>query len=142
MLQRILSAMGWLSLVVLSILWLFSYTHHTTIGIDSETVYADQVRYHYYRLWWPGNGAMLVGHGITWQAYQAQRHYDRFDLAAAFLHPKYREPTPQSNWNRWGFWWIQQKDPQQVWIGIPAYLPVLVLAMLIGGLAARRSLHR
>lgn len=110
---------------------LSSYTHYSTIGIDNEQVQGEQVQYRYYRLWWPGNGALLVGWGESLQAYDPKKKYDLLDPAGTFFRVPHKQPQIQSSWNRLGFWWMNQSNPKQVWLGVPALLPAL-LFMLLG----------
>jgi hypothetical protein len=113
---------------------LSSYTHYSTLGIDNEEVQGNKVLYRYYRLWWPGNGALLIGHGKTLKPYQPQQHYDLIDPASTFFEKPHKQPNPHSFWNRLGFWWIHESQPQQQWIGLPALLPALLLGVLWLGL--------
>ncbi|WP_020560515.1 hypothetical protein [Thiofilum flexile] len=115
--------------------WLSSYTHYSTIGIDSEApqMKLGKVHYTYYRLWWPGNGAVLIGRGQSIQAYDPTRHYDRFDPAGTFLRTdRQHQPAVKTNWNRRGFWLVQEAE--QFWLGVPAWLPVLIIGLLWWGL--------
>lgn len=113
-----------LSLLVMG---LSSYTYYSTLGIDNERVQGEQVDYHYYRFWWPGNGALLIGFGASLKAYDPATQYDLFDPAGTLFRTPYKPLEIKSWWNRLGFWWINHKNPRQVWIGIPALLPALFL---------------
>lgn len=114
-------------------MWLSSYTHHSTIGIDTDHIHHDKtVTRTYYRLWWPGNGALLLGYSAQHQPFDTRQTYERFDPAGTFFQPKQNKLTPQSNWNRHDFWWISQTEPvPQFWIGIPAWLPVAFFVLVI-----------
>lgn len=115
-------------LLLLTLLWLSSYTHYTSIGVDSERVKGETVDYHYYRLWWPGNGSLLVGRGITMQPFNPEKQYDNFDLGAAFFRPQSRKLEARTAWNKTGFWYINPPKPvRQYWLGIPAWLPVALI---------------
>lgn len=129
-LQLILSiSLASVALVFL-VMALSSYTHYSTIGLDNEQVQGSQVQYRYYRLWWPGNGALLIGWGESLQAYDPKKKYDLLDPAATFFRAPHKQPPIQSIWNRLGFWWVNQPNPRQVWLGVPALLPALLLVVM------------
>lgn len=107
-----------------------SYTHYSTIGIDNEKVQGEQVIYRYYRLWWPSNGALLIGYGETVKAFNPNQQYDLFDPAGTIFQNPHKLPEIKSSWNRLRFWWINNAEPKQLWIGMPAFLPVLLLGVL------------
>ncbi|WP_298610137.1 hypothetical protein [uncultured Thiothrix sp.] len=113
---------------------LSSYTRYSTLGIDNEQVFGEQVNYRYYRMWWPGNGALLIGWGESFQTYDPKRSYDVFDPAGTFFRSPHKQPQIQSSWNRIGFWWINSLNPRQIWVGVPAILPALFLLGLWWGL--------
>lgn len=112
---------------------LSSYTHHSTIGIDADRIHADDtVTRTYARLWWPGNGSLLLGYSAQHQPFDPNTTYERFDPAGTFFQPKRHKLTPQSRWNDHGFWWISQPAPApQFWVGIPAWLPVFFFVLVI-----------
>ena len=114
-------------------MWLSSYTHHSTIGIDSDRMHEDNtVTRSYYRFWWPGNSALLIGYSAQHEPFNANKTYERFDPAGTLFRSKQNKLTPQSRWNEYGFWWISQADPApQFWIGIPAWLPALFFVFVI-----------
>lgn len=116
--------------IVLAIFWLSSYAHYyNSIGIDSEQQKGETIDYHYYRFWWPGDGSLLMGRGITTQKYDASKQYDKFDLGAAFFRQQDKKLETKNSWNKIGFWYISPPAPiRQFWIGIPAWLPVLIIA--------------
>ena len=117
----------WLNAIVLfilSVLWLSSYHFHHSLGFDHEQVISSQVKFRYERMWWPGNGSLLIGQGVSWQPIKTHKHYASFDLAADFFHAPYKQPSIKTTWNRFGFWWVHETN--QHWLGIPAGLPVLV----------------
>ncbi|PID50342.1 MAG: hypothetical protein CR991_01805 [Proteobacteria bacterium] len=92
----------------------------------------DRVQFHYYRLWWPGNGTVFLGHGISQQTYQTERQYKNFDLAATLFQTPYNVPIPRSIWNHLGLWWVNKPAPiNQWWIGLPSFLPVLIVLLFI-----------
>jgi len=124
MFLKLLCWLNHLTLAIFSLLWLTSYHYHHSIGFDHEQIIGTQVQFTYERLLWPGNGALLIGQGQTLKPLQPNRHYDAFDVAASFFHEKYKLPEAKAIWNRLGFWWVN--EPQQYWIGLPAWLPVLL----------------
>ena len=117
------------SLVLFS-LGCLGYRYYTTLGIDQETVENQQVLYRYYRFWWPGNGALLIGYGESWQVFNPGKQYDCFDLAGTLLRTPYKNIPMQSIWNRLGFWWIATETPKQRWLGVPSLLPAVCLALV------------
>lgn len=116
--------------VVFLVFGLSSYTHYSTLGIDNEQVQGEQVDYHYYRLWWPGNGALLIGGGASFKPYNPANHYDLFDPAGTVFRTPHKHLEAQSWWNRIGFWYIHDSSTRQFWLGLPALLPALVLIWL------------
>lgn len=117
---------------VLTIFWLSSYTHYNTFGIDSELHKNKQVENHYYRLWWPGNGSLLIGKSVILHPYDANKTYRQFDLGAAFFRSPSDKIKAQSFYNKIGFWFINLEKPiQQFWIGIPAWLPTFIMIVFL-----------
>jgi hypothetical protein len=89
------------------------------------------VEYHYYRLNWPGNGSLLIGNGHSLRPANDQKPLAFFDLAGVFFQPVYRQPpVATSRLNHIGFWYINLPG-QQFWLGIPAWLPVLLIIFLL-----------
>jgi len=131
------------ALIILTIFCLSSYAHYyNTIGIDSEQQKGDTVDFHYYRFWWPGDGSLLIGRGITTHKYDAHKQYDQFDLGAAFFRPQYKKLKAKSIWNKIGFWYISSPAPvRQFWIGIPSWLPVLIIAGYFWRLKKKTNLN-
>ena len=124
--KKLFNLMLGFALMIFTLFWLSSYAHYyNTLGVDSEQQKGEFVDYHYYRFWWPGNGSLLIGRGITTKKYDANVHYDSFDLGAAFFRPKYKKLEAKTLWNRVGFWYVS--SARQVWIGVPAWLPVLMI---------------
>lgn len=113
------------------VMWLLSYGFYTSLGVDTDR--GDGVHTissAYYRIRWPGNGSFWIGGG-------AYRHPDEgkplepFDLGGVFfLEP--RRPSPQSFWNRMGFWLIRESEANQwqLWMGVPSWLPMLLTGVL------------
>ena len=119
-----------LALTVLTLFWLSSYTYYNTFGIDSELRKNEQVENHYYRFWWPGNGSLLIGKSVILHPYNVHKNYSKFDLGAAFFRPPSDKIKPYTFWNKIGFWSINLDKPiRQFWIGIPAWLPVFIIAV-------------
>ncbi|HIO92714.1 MAG TPA: hypothetical protein EYG68_07710 [Leucothrix mucor] len=123
-----------LALIILTIFWLSSYARfYNSIGVDSEQQKEATIDYHYYRFWWPGNGSLLIGRGITTLKYDPNKQYDRFDLGAAFFRHQDKKLVAQTTWNKIGFWYISPPAPvRQFWIGVPAWLPVLIILGYFG----------
>ena len=113
-----------LKLILLTIMWLSSYTHYTSIGVDID--------HQYYRVRWPGNGSIWLGGGNTQRASDPTNPYEPFDLAATFFYANPRRPEAKTTFNRWGFWYKSiQKPNQQMWVGIPSWLPVFILFLIL-----------
>jgi hypothetical protein len=118
-------------------MWLSSYTHYTSIGIDADTRSQKNITHHYYRVRWPGNGSIWFGGGNTQRASDPSKPYEPFDLAATFFYANPVLPETNSGLNRWGFWHQYQNKPTlnptpESWIGIPSWLPVLFIVLFIG----------
>lgn len=124
----------WGLLIITTVLWLTSYTRHTAIGIDHDFEKKDSILHKYYRINWTGHGSIWIGYGSIVRAYESSQILEKFDLAAAFFHHKYKPPeaTNKTLLNRLGFCFINAKNPKPVfWIGIPSWLPVLLLAFML-----------
>lgn len=121
-----------LTLLGTTLMWLTSYTHYTSIGIDIDTRHNQLIKHHYYRVRWPGNGSIWFGGGTSQRASDPNRPYEPFDLAASFLHTNPTKPEPHSILNYIGFWQHNSPSPNhQYWLGIPAWLPVFLLGITI-----------
>jgi len=130
--RKTLNILFSLALLGTTLMWLTSYTHYTSIGIDADTRENALIAHHYYRVRWPGNGSIWFGGGISQRASDPARPYEPFDLAASFLHANPEKPTPRSTLNRLGFWKQNSPSPNlQYWLGIPAWLPVLILGFIV-----------
>ncbi|CAA6826824.1 MAG: Unknown protein [uncultured Thiotrichaceae bacterium] len=121
-------------LVITTVLWLTSYTRHTAIGIDHDVEQQDRILHKYYRTNWTGHGSIWIGYGSLIKPDDSSQLLEKFDLAAAFFHRKYisLEGKSQTGWNKLGFWYINSSEPRPVfWIGIPSWLPVQLLVLLL-----------
>lgn len=113
------------------ILWLSSYFRHSAIGVDIDRYSTAGIEYHYYRMNWPGNGSILIGKGHSLRSAGYQKPLAFFDLAGVFFQPVYRQlPVAASSMNHIGFWYINLPE-QQFWLGIPAWLPVLIIGFIL-----------
>jgi len=123
----------WLALLFFSIMFLSSYTHYTSIGIDVDTRQKENITHNYYRIRWPANGSVWLGGGKTQRASEPNKPYEPFDLAATLFYPNPEEnPVMKSALNRWGFWYKSSAIPnKQLWVGIPSWLPVLMLTFIL-----------
>ena len=119
-------------LLLFTALWLSSYTHHSSIGIDHDQRTDSGVLYYYYRINWTGNGSIWAGYGSSQLSASQDRKLEKFDPASAFLKPAQPLPESATRLNRFGLWYINSSKSTPVfWIGIPSWLPVLVLLFLI-----------
>ena len=118
-------------LLAATLMWLSSYTHYTSIGIDVDMRQDKQISHHYYRVRWPGNGSIWLGGGVSQRASDPDKPYEPFDLAATFLASNPEKPQATSMLNRFGFWY--PKTSQQWWVGVPSFMPVLLLGFCFFG---------
>ena len=124
---------------------LVSFSFFTTVGIDSDRGDAPFVYYSYYRIRWPGDGSFRVGGGAFRYKRDLRHALEPFDLGGRFFLPPHHTPqeTPHSFWNRMGFWhiansWDDERTrtdalapkPWEFWLGVPAFLPGLLFALL------------
>ena len=126
------------ALLLFTFFWLSSYSYYNTFGVDSERYHAEfkhnnNIEHHYYRFWWPGNGALLIGKSIILHPYDASKNYQIFDLGAAFFRQPSDKVKAYDLWSKAGFYYINLNKPiRQVWIGIPAWLPVFLILGYFG----------
>lgn len=124
---------------MLTFFWFTSYSYYNTFGIDSEHRRGQHVEHHYYRFWWPGNGALLIGKSVVLHPYDTTKTYQRFDLGAAFFRTPSNKVKAYDIWSKVGFYYIHLDKPiRQVWIGMPAWFPIVLIAGYIG---LRRKWH-
>ena len=93
-------------LLLLLAAWPLTY-RYTSLGVDADTVRGSTVETRNYRLRWPGDGSVLVG-GLDEHRPAAAGERSGNDLGGDFLRPA-RPMTPQSTWNRLGFWWVDME---------------------------------
>ncbi|RVU83746.1 hypothetical protein EOL70_15590 [Leucothrix sargassi] len=124
-----------LSLLALTtLLWLSSYTHRTSVGIDHDFEQAnDKVLHTFSRLSWTGHGSIWLGYSSTIKDKREGVALEKLDIAAVFFK---RVKTPLdpsvSVWNKLGFWYIHGQSPNaSLWLGIPSWLPVLLIALFM-----------
>lgn len=132
-------------LFVLTCLWLSSYTHYTSFGVDHDLERGDRVLHVFGRIRWTGYGSFWVGYGSTWKARNAVEKLERFDPAAVFFRRATEPLSTASFWNRAGFWFIHASQPRPtLWIGVPSWLPVLLLGLLLfwGYSRAAQTAHK
>ena len=138
MLKKALLALLLLGLLGSSVMWATSYTHYTSVGIDhDQRVNADNeqqqthIQHSYYRVRWPGNGSIWLGGGKSLRPHDSPKPFEPFDLAATFMHPQPVLPPIDSSYNKAGFWFKSLTKPsRQIWLGVPSWLPVVVLGLL------------
>ncbi len=129
-----------LKLILLTIMWLSSYTHYTSIGVDIDRKENSNITHKYYRVRWPGNGSIWLGGGNTQRASDPSKPFEPFDLAATFFYANPQRPEAKTTLNRWGFWYKSvQKPNQQMWIGIPSWLPVLIVILMLLNFKRKRA---
>lgn len=116
-------------LLLTGLLWLSSYTHHSSIGIDHDYQTPQGVLHVFYRLNWTGNGSLWAGYGS--KRGETTDTLEKFDIAGVLLKRSHTTVKAQSVWNQLGFSYIHAKQPKPTfWIGIPSWLPVLILGLL------------
>ena len=121
---------------MLTMLWLSSYTHHTGVGVDHDFEYEGKILRTYSRISWTGHGSIWVGYGSTWKESHPGLRPEQFDLAAVFFQRVNQQTDKLLNapsfWNEAGFWFIRGTVTKPtLWIGVPSWLPVLVLGGLL-----------
>lgn len=120
------------ALLVVTLLWLSSYTHHSSIGMDHDEVQQGRILHTFYRINWTGHGSILMGYGSAWKTLDPDRPLERFDPASSLLKPAKQPPVTHSFWNELGFWYIKSPSPRPtLWLGVPSYLPVMLLVLLL-----------
>jgi len=136
--RRALVYAGWLALAgVTAVLWLVGCFRYTSVGLDHNVSTGTDGLLAYYRLRWPGDGSVWIG--------RSSHHVPRSQLSRYPFEPGGRllaapvVPRPSSPWNRAGFWLVTEveNDPlgvlnwpdpvQSQWIGVPGWLPALLL---------------
>ena len=114
--------------VVLTVLWLSSYTHHTGFGIDHDFQRGDRTLRTYSRISWTGYGSLWFGYGSRWLEAKEIVKPENFDLAAVFFRRVTKPLASPTHWSRLGFWYIHAQQPKPTfWVGIPSWLPVLAM---------------
>jgi hypothetical protein len=114
---------------------LSSYTHHTGVGVDHDFEQGDKVLHIYPRISWTGHGSIWLGYGSFIKDKNEGAVLERFDLAAVFFKRVTKQLNPlASSWNRIGFWYINGQSPKaSLWIGVPSWLPVLLIGLFLYG---------
>jgi len=128
-------------LIVLAGLWISSYTHHSSIGIDHDKQLESDIIKYYYRLNWTGHGSVWLGYASSKRSANSDQKLEKLDPASALLKPVKPLPDSTTRWNRIGFWYINSSKPTpSFWIGIPSWLPILLpLSLIIFGNRRRRA---
>ena len=112
-------------------MWATSYTHYTSVGIDHDQREEQQIKHSYYRLRWTGGGSIWLGGGKSYRPLNSPKPFETLDLAATFLYPEPELPKVESIYNKAGFWYKSMTQPsRQFWLGVPAWLPVIILSFL------------
>ncbi|MEO7717254.1 MAG: hypothetical protein ABIY70_13725 [Capsulimonas sp.] len=120
--------------------WLAGFGRYTSVGVDSDSVSGSSVVQRYYRARWIGDGSFWVGTGQY--SFPKSAHYKLkpFDWGGRFFQRSPRLIAPRSAWNRIGFWRYEKHPaaggdpnlaPQESWIAVPGWLPVLVMTVPI-----------
>ena len=118
--------------VLFALMFVFSYSYLNNLGLDEEKKNGQNIIQTFYRIQWPGNGSFLIGF-ISRYKQDFSEPFERYDLGGAFFERPWKEAV-QSIWNKTGFWYINDQGSkflQEIWIGVPSWLPVLVF----GGMA-------
>jgi len=143
----------WLGLACASaVLWIAGCFRYSSLGLDHNASTAAGGLVTYYRLRWPGDGSLWLG--------LCSHHVPRAQLSRYSLEPGGRflgaplSPVPSSPWNRSGFWLVTdvEADPlgvlnwpdpvQSRWLGIPGWLPTVLLTGLWWRARQRRAAAR
>ncbi|PID45096.1 MAG: hypothetical protein CSB47_10090 [Proteobacteria bacterium] len=120
-------------LIAVTFLWLSSYTHHTAFGVDRDVEQENRVLHMTYRISWTGHGSVWLGYTSVIRNKDEITPLEKFDLASAILKPVKTTLAPSASLgNRLGFWFIRQTTPKPVlWVGVPSWLPVLLVAGIL-----------
>ncbi len=124
--------------VVFVSMWFSSYSYYNSWGLDADTWGEHGIVSAHYRIRWPGEGSFWVGWAS--REYPARDRTPAWpDLGGVFFGPP-EIPGTRSPWNRYGFWWIDYtwehlRSPvlfrrREFWLGVPAWLPALGIALL------------
>jgi len=132
---------AWLGLACVGVvLWLVGCYRYSSLGLDHNVSTAGAGLVTYYRLRWPGDGSLWLG--------LCSHRVPSSQLSRYPLEPGGRLlatpviPAASSPWNKLGFWLVSDVDadplgvlnwPDPVrsyWVGLPGWLPSLVLAGL------------
>ena len=139
MFKKLLLSLLFLGFIGTATLWATSYTHYTSLGIDHDQHLNNDasdsngksILHSYYRVRWPGNGSIWFGGGQSKRPIDSPKPFEAFDLAATFLYPSPELPAIESAYNKAGFWLkTMDKPSKQFWIGVPAWLPVVIFGFL------------
>src|SRR5688572_4326338 len=120
----------WLAALVM---WPLS-RRFSSIGFEREHRYGDTVINRWYGIVYPGNGGIMIGGKATFAPFRGQA-IDAFDLGSTWLRPPFDDRT-ESSWERAGFVWRKRKH--QVWVGVPAWLLVVLTGIAPVALLRRR----
>lgn len=135
MFKKLLLSLLLLGFIGTAALWATSYTHYTSVGIDHDQHVNNEanksILHSYYRVRWPGNGSIWFGGGQSKRPIDSPKPFEAFDLAATFLYPNPELPIIESAYNKAGFWLKSiEKPSKQFWLGLPAWLPFVILGFL------------
>lgn len=138
---RRLIGISWVLLLLACVSsWLAGCWWYSSFGIDRDYIINQRIHTYYYRIRWPGDGSLWLGWG-RFQTKLDTHPVLPFDLGGRFFQEP-RRPIPQDNWNRWGFWWVDtsEKYQEQHWLGIPGWLPLLIVSLPATWWFRRRAL--
>jgi hypothetical protein len=127
--------------IIFAMMFVLSYSYLNNFGLDEESKNGQNVIQTFYRIAWPGNGSFLIGF-ISRYKQDFSEPFERYDLGGAFFERPWKQ-AGQSIWNKTGFWYINDQGSkflQEIWIGVPSWLPVLVFGTI--GLVVRRKAWR
>nr|CAA6830487.1 MAG: Unknown protein [uncultured Thiotrichaceae bacterium] len=121
----------YLILLATTLLCLSSYRYHTAVGIDHDYVQKDSILHTYYRINWSGNGSVWMGYGTFEQPADKNKPLEFIDPAAVFFKPVPKKMLAENLQHTTGFSLINARQPRDVfWLIIPAWLPILLSALL------------
>lgn len=121
----------YLLLLITTLLCLSSYRYHTAVGIDHDHLQNDNILHTYYRINWSGHGSLWLGYGSFQQSADTKESLEFLDPAAVFFKPAPEKMLAENLQQTAGFSLINSRQPRDVfWLIIPAWLPVLLSALL------------
>ncbi len=118
-------------LLIIILLSLSSYRYHTAVGFDHDYVQQNTILHTYYRINWSGHGSIWLGYGTVTRPANVKKPLEFLDPAAVFFQPVPQKIVAEKPQPAGGFRLIRSQKTREVcWLIIPAWLPILLSALL------------